>query len=251
MFFYDDFYGKRVLKSTLINGCDHFFTTRDMILHCGTQDNLVKSASDGVDFLLKNFGLDYDHLYRVKQTHSSNVVIASKDNHLYDDTDGIIITEPDMVTFLNFADCVPVILYDDKLNIGAVVHAGWRGTVAKIVQIAVNKMLSLGSSPQNISAAIGAAIGKCCFCVNEDVFLKITGSVGKKLVNNISSFDTKSEKYYVDLKAVNKILLEQSEVKKIDMCGYCTSCMNDVFFSYRKENGNTARHSAVLRLRYK
>lgn len=251
MLFFDDFHGKKVLKSALINGCDHFFTTRDMILHNGTRDDLAKYASDGVDFLLKKFGLTYDNLYRVKQVHSSNVVIADKNSHFYEDTDGIIITEPDMLTFLNFADCVPVILYDEKINIGGVVHAGWRGTSSKIVQNAVEKMISLGSNPSDISAAIGPSIGKCCFCVNEDVFLKITDGLNKKTVSGLYSHGKESEKYYVDLKSVNKILLEQAGVKNIDGGDYCTSCMNDVFFSYRKENGNTARHSAVLRLRYK
>ena len=251
MFFFDDFHGKKVLKSTLLVGCEHFFTTRDIILHKGTRDDLSKSASDGVDFLLKNFNLNHDNLYRVCQTHSSNVVIADKDTHLYENTDGIILTEPDMITFLNFADCVPVILYDEKLNIGSVVHAGWRGTASKIVQIAIEKMMSLGSNPDNLSSAIGPSIGKCCFCVNEDVFLKITDGIEKLLSEEIYSFDKNSEKFYVDLKLINKILLEQMFVKNIDVGGYCTSCKNDVFFSYRKENGNTARHSAVLKLRYK
>ena len=251
MFFFDDFHGKKVLKSTLLKGCDHFFTTRDMILHSGTRDDLVKLASDGVDFLLGNFSLGYNNLYRVNQVHSSNVEIADNNIHLYENTDGIIITEPNMITFLNFADCVPIILYDAKINIGGVVHAGWRGTASKIVQNAVKKMTSLGSNPINISAAIGPSIGKCCFCVNDDVFYKITDKTDKKYINEISSYDKESEKYFVDLKSVNKILLEEAGVKKIDSAGYCTCCMNDVFFSYRKENGNTARHSAVLKLRYK
>ena len=78
------FHGKKVLKSTLFDGCDHFFTTRDMILHSGTRDDFVKSASDGVDFLLENFNLGYENLYRVKQVHSANVEIACKNNHLYE-----------------------------------------------------------------------------------------------------------------------------------------------------------------------
>ena len=251
MFFFDDFYGKKVLKSTLLYSCDHFFTTRDIILHCGTRNDLQNSASDGVAFLLKKFNFQNENLYIVKQTHSANVVIADKNNHVYEETDGIILTEPDMITFLNFADCVPIILHDDKLNIGGVVHAGWRGTASKIVQNAVEKMISLGSNPVDISAAIGPAIGKCCFCVNDDVFYKITYGIENNLIKQISSYDEQTDKYFVDLKIVNKILLEQSSVKKIDVGDYCTSCMNDVFFSYRNENGNTARHSAVLKLRNK
>lgn len=249
MFYFDTFHGKKVLKSTLLAGCEHFFTTRDFVLASGNREDLSKSASENVDFLLDKLNLTKDNLYRTKQTHSANVTIAEKGINLYEDTDGIILTEPDMLTFLNFADCTPIILYDRVLNIGGVIHAGWRGTASKIVKTAAEKMRELGSDAENIAAAIGPSIGKCCFCVDENVFLQITDGLDKKSAEKTYNFDENSQKYYVDLKLVNKILLEQASVKKIDVTDYCTSCSNDVFFSYRKENGCTARHSAVLKIR--
>lgn len=251
MFYFDEFHGKKVLKSTLLDNCEHFFTTRDFVLSCGNREDLAEAASENVDFLLNKLDLSKENLYRIVQTHSSNVVIADKNNHLYENTDGIILTEPDMITFLNFADCVPIILYDEVLNIGGVVHAGWRGTASKIVKNAVEKMAEKGSSPQNIKAAIGPAIGKCCFCVDENVYLQIIDGIEESLAGKTYSYDVNLNKYFVDLKLMNKIILEQVSVQQVDVSDYCTSCSNDVFFSYRKENGYTARHSAVLKLRTK
>lgn len=251
MFYFDEFHGKKVLKSTLLEDCEHFFTTRDFVLASGNCEDLSKSVSENVDFLLNELKLTEKNLYRVKQTHSPNVVVAESNIHLYEDTDGIILTEPDTVTFLNFADCTPIILYDNILNIGSVVHAGWRGTASKIVQKAVAKMAEIGSYADNIAAVIGPSIGKCCYCVDENVFLQIIDGIDKNLTDKTFEYDKNSKKYYVDLKLINKIILEQSSVKKIDVTDYCTSCSNDVFFSYRKENGHTARHSAVLKIRNK
>lgn len=248
MFYFDDFFGKKVLKSTLLEGCEHFFTTRDFPLFQGTREDLTAIAEKNVDFLIEKFDINKNSLYRCKQMHTANVEIADREENFFDNTDGIILTKPETATFLNFADCIPIILYDPIENTGGVVHAGWRGTAAKIQQRAVKILTEKGSKPENIRAAIGAGIGKCCFDVNEDVFLKIFDGVDETLAKSAYSFDDKSGKYFVDLKEVNKILLNEMSVHKVDVSGYCTSCSNDVFFSYRKENGDTARHSAVLKI---
>ena len=180
-------------------------------------------------------------------------MIADGDNNVFENTDGIILTKPNTATFLNFADCIPIILYDSKNNIGGVVHAGWRGTADKIQQNAVKKMIQKGSKPEYIKAAIGAGIGRCCFDVNDDVFDKIFNSIDIDIdiAKKQGAFVQANEKgkFFVDLKLVNKILLNEVLVMQVDVSDYCTSCSNDVFFSYRKENGNTARHSAVLKIK--
>ena len=172
MFYFDDFFGKKVLKSTLLEGCEHFFTTRDFPLFQGTREDLTAIAEKNVDFLIEKFDINKNSLYRCKQMHTANVEIADGEENFFDNTDGIILTKPETATFLNFADCIPIILYDPIENTGGVVHAGWRGTAAKIQQRAVKILTEKGSKPENIRAAIGAGIGKCCFDVNEDVFLK-------------------------------------------------------------------------------
>ena len=251
MFYFDDFYGKKVLKSSLLEDCEHFFTTRDFVLMTGTRDDLSDEAASNIDFLVDKFGISKNQLYRCKQMHTANIEVADGVENFFDNTDGIILTKPNTATFLNFADCIPVILYDLKLNLGGVVHAGWRGTAAKIAEKAVQLLVKQGSKPENIVAAIGAGIGKCCFDVNDDVFEKIFAETDKSVAKELGiwSFCEESGKYFIDLKLLNKMILNQASVDRADVADYCTSCKTDVFFSYRKENGNTARHSAVLKLK--
>lgn len=251
MFYFDDFFGKKVLKSTLLEGCEHFFTTRDFPLFQGTREDLTAIAEKNVDFLIEKFDINKNSLYRCKQMHTANVEIADGEENFFDNTDGIILTKPETATFLNFADCIPIILYDPIENTGGVVHAGWRGTAAKIQQRAVKILTEKGSKSENIRAAIGAGIGKCCFDVNDDVFEKIFAETDKNVAKELGiwSFCEESGKYFIDLKLLNKMILNQASVDRVDVADYCTSCRTDVFFSYRKENGNTARHSAVLKLK--
>ena len=134
--------------------------------------------------------------------------------------------------FLNFADCTPIILYDKKQNIGAIAHAGWRGTVQKIAPLTVEKM---GSNPEDIIAIIGPAIGFCCYSVGERSLWKISP---KQFSDFEGLFEIREGKIFVDLKNINKRQLEEVGVKKFDVCPYCTVHNNDLFFSYRNEKCN-------------
>lgn len=198
-----------------------------------------------------------------------------------ENNDALITDRPQIALALNFADCVPIIFYDPIKKAAAAAHAGWRGTAAKIGPKTVKKMAeNFGSKPEDIIALIGPAIGKCCFEVGEDVKEKLLVSAslrGLKCKNQPKSSTeavcpkdnagkiasvgisspadnqclamTVCDNNNIDLKQINKLQLLAIGVRKIDLCEYCTSCRTDLFFSYRKENGNTARHSAVIMIR--
>ena len=214
MFYFEKFNGRRILRSDLLQGVNAFFTTRE--------------------------GLDFEGLassvISPNQTHSSNVEIVDERIE-YPNTDGLILTNKNDAVFLRFADCTPLIFYDTKKKIGAVSHAGWRGTAAKIGPKTVEKM---ESNPSDIIALIGPAISICCYEVGEDV--------KEKLLDTVESPDGLYNGMHVDLKLINARQLEEIGVNKIDICPYCTSCNNDLFYSYRKENGTKNRHLAVLKL---
>ena len=213
MFYFEEINNYKVLKSDLLNGLNHCFTTRGV----------------GNDI----FG---DNVVSPLQTHSDNVEFV--DERLeYPETDGLIITQKNIPVALRFADCTPLIFYDTKQKIGAVSHAGWRGTAQKIGPKTVSKMKS---NPEDIIAIIGPAIGLCCYEVSDDVRGKLL-----KTLRDISGLTVCKN---VDLKQINKRQLEEIGVTKIDVCPYCTSCNNDLFYSYRKENGTTNRHYALLML---
>lgn len=221
MFYFDEINGKKVLKSTVLDGVNHFFTTRG--------------------YNVKDMGLE--NLVHPTQTHTSHIEIAQIDRSDYPDTDGMILTNSEQTLYLNFADCTPLIFYDFDKKFGAVSHAGWRGTAGMIGVKTVEKMVSdFGSNPKNIKCAIGPAIGFCCYNVGEDVYRQLMATVK----NPDGLFEIRRGEIFVDLKAINKCQLEEAGLKEIDVCPYCTVCNNDLFYSYRKENGTKNRHSAVL-----
>lgn len=244
MFYFDEINGKKVVKSSLLEGLNHFFTTRESIIKTKEPDFKAIVCENKKD-ICKFLNIDEKNLIYPSQTHTSNVDIAKIGINNYPDTDGLILTNKEQAVFLNFADCTPVIIYDSSNNIAAVSHAGWRGTAGKIAVKTVEKMMKeFGSNPKELKCAIGPAISLCCYNVGKDVYEKLMDTV--KLQDGL--FEIRKGEIFVDLKTINKRQLEEIGVKDIDVCPYCTVCNNDLFFSYRKENSTTNRHSAVIKL---
>lgn len=248
MFYFEKIDGKRVLKSDFIKNMEAFFTTRDICICCKDIELAQKDTSieQNKKIICKHLNIKEENLLSPTQTHTSNIDIAKETKKSYPDTDALILEDKNLGIFLNFADCTPVILYDEVQNIGAVAHAGWRGTAEKIAPKTIEKMIELyNSKPENIVAVIGPAIGFCCYNVGEEVYKKLS-----ETVNDFNGlYEIRQGNIYVDLKNINKKQLEEIGVNKIDVCPYCTVCNNDLFFSYRKENATPYRHSAVIKLR--
>lgn len=248
MFKLESFMGKRILASSLINADDvwAFFTTRDLPLKVGEREDLAKEIENNKKLLCKGLNIPLKNLVIPQQTHSDNIALINHAVTLdltFPNTDAVITNQPEIALVLNFADCVPVILYDEMKKVIATIHAGWRGTAAQITSKTVAKMIeNFSCNPNNIIALIGPAIGKCCFEAKKDVLEQL---------NN--SFDSKHSEVFsnnhADLKLINKFQLLDMGIEKIELSEYCTSCQNELFFSYRKENGYTARHSAVIMLK--
>ncbi len=245
MFYFEKINEIEVLKSDLLKDAEAFFTTRGSII-CDKSEKQNNKILNNKKFICNYLKIDETNLISPTQIHSTNIDIVKPSRHDYPETDALILTEKNMAIFLNFADCTPIILYDKKQNLGAIAHAGWRGTVGKIAPLTAEKMcINYKSNPKDIIALIGPAIGFCCYNVGEDVYTKLS-----KTVNN---FDKLSEiregNIYVDLKNINKQQLIEFGVEQIDVCPFCTVHNNDKFFSYRNENATTKRHSAVLKLK--
>lgn len=215
MFYFDDFYEQKVLRSDYITEIDAFFTTRD-----------------GFNFDL----LRANRVITPVQTHSDNVEFVD-DRTEYPETDGLIFTRKGDAGYLRFADCTPLIFYNPKTKIAAISHAGWCGTAQKIGVKTIKKM---GGNPEDITVLIGPAIGMCCY--------EVSVEVRDKLLSTVKNTKDLFEDRNVDLKRINARQLEEAGVRNIDICSYCTSCDNDLLYSYRKENGTTERHYAAIRI---
>ena len=217
MFYFDNFNGKKVLKSDLLNDVKHMFTTRQGMCFD--------------DFCT-------ERIITPVQTHSDNIEIVDE-RTTYPNCDGLITAKKGDLIYLRFADCTPIIFYDKVNKIGAISHAGWRGTTSKIgVKTAELMQKHFETRMEDIIAVIGPAIGMCCYEVSEEV--------RDKLLSTVKNSDGLFNERRVDLKNINAQQLREIGIKNIDVCPYCTSCDNDLFYSYRKENGTTERHFALL-----
>lgn len=247
MFKFDTINGKKILKSDMLKEAQHFFTTRESVITSRDMPELQNLCKENLNNIAKYLNIAKEKILSPVQTHSSNIGVAKK-GEAYPDTDALIIKDSDIAVALNFADCTPVILYDNQNNIGAVCHAGWRGTAQSIVPKTIEYMhKAFSTEPENITAIIGPAISMKNYQVGSEVFEQVKKNLSKDYCDYYI-FDEKTGKYNICLKTINYHQLEELGVLRIDKCNYCTYDSVDVFFSYRRENGKTARHSAVLKL---
>lgn len=246
MFYFDEISGKRILKSSILDGLNHFFTTRESVIKT-KEPEFESPVAENIKDVCEFLKIKENNLIHPSQTHTSNIDIAKIGVSSYPETDGLITTNKEQALFLNFADCTPVIIYDSKKHIAAVSHAGWRGTAGMIASKTVEKMVSeFGSKTDDLKAAIGPAISFCCYNVGEDVYRQLSQTVK----DFTGLYEIRQGDIFVDLKGINKRQLIEAGIDEnnIDVCPYCTVCNNNLFFSYRKENATTNRHSAVIKL---
>lgn len=160
-------------------------------------------------------------------------------------TDAVITDVPGVLLTSLHADCIPVWLYDTEKHAAGLIHAGWRGTRA---DIAAKTLLAMedafGSVPEDVIAVIGPGISRCCFETGPEVY----ESFHAMLPEPSGQFSTPdgNGKYYLDLKLINRILLRRRGVEEIYVSGLCTSCRDDLFFSYRRDGGATGRMCAAI-----
>jgi YfiH family protein len=183
--------------------------------------------------------------------------------------DGLITRLPGILIGIQTADCLPVILVDTKHKAVGVFHAGWRGTVKRIVEKGVGEMRRcFGTLPRNIKAAVGPGIHVCCYDVGPELRQQFESqfAYAEDLFREIKESDPVREKYpllfltarapghselpmkiSLDLVEANRRQLIDAGVspKNISASPLCTACRPDLLFSYRAEKGVTGRMMAV------
>ena len=162
------------------------------------------------------------------------------------DADGLCTDVPGVVLGVFVADCVPALLVDPRTGALAAVHAGWRGTVARVLPAAVRALGDeFGARPGNLRVALGPAIGPCCFEVGPEVVAAFEALFADARARGIvvPSPRGAAGKANVDLKAANRLLLERAGVAPaaIDAGPECTHCERARFFSFRRDGGATGQ----------
>lgn len=199
-------------------------------------------------------------LVTVRQTHSAVTLTVQKTSTLshfvssagrpIQEADGLITAESGIMLGIQTADCVPVLVADTERRVVAVFHAGWRGTVDRIVEQGIARMAGeFGSRPEHLIAAIGPSIGSCCYTVGEEVRSAFVGrfSYGASLFHNGSAVGLQ-----LDLWEANRRQLQDAGVPSaaISVLGECTGCAGlpagRRYFSHRHEDGRTGRMMNVI-----
>jgi hypothetical protein len=197
-----------------------------------------------------SIGRKVESLYDVWQVHSADIVVADSPRPLDADhlkADAIITTKPDVTLFMRFADCVPILMYDPQKKIIATVHAGWQGTVKKIVEKTVIHLIEkFEVDPGSIVAGIGPSIGPCHYQVGEEVVASVKREFPK---DHQSLIHEEQNAYYFDLWKTNELQLRNKGVRSVEVAEICTACDTESWFSHRAEHGRTGRFAAALFLK--
>lgn len=183
-----------------------------------------------------------DQLVFPRQTHTNCVAeITDIPKNEIKETDALVTNQPGICLCVQTADCVPILLFDPKNNVIAAVHAGWRGTVKKIAETAVQKMVQkYGTSPGNIVAAIGPSISPDIYEVGNEVVEEVRKSIPNA---GILLHKNNSGKYHVNLWEANRQVLLENRLKEknIEILGECSFTNDSKYFSARKEGIETGR----------
>jgi YfiH family protein len=225
----------------------HVFTGRDLE-PAGRPD----ARRDTFARLAGLLGIDPARLREARQVHGAAAVVAGDGPWSSDTAADILVTDdPGVGVVVRVADCVPVLMADGRTGAVAAVHAGWRGTCAGAVAAAVRTLQAeYASQPADLVAAIGPAIGPCCYQVGEDVhsaFLARRDALDRP----DRWFRRDGDRWRLDIGAANRDQLAGSGVPPgaIHVAGVCTACSIARFYSYRAEASRAGRQFAAIRPR--
>lgn len=185
---------------------------------------------------LKSLGIEKGNLVMMEQVHGSKIKKVNKGDkgRLIKGVDGLITNQKGIFLGVNIADCLPLLFYDSKKEIAGIAHAGWKGVLARIAARVVEEAKSLGSDPKDILVGIGPHIGGCCYTIPQERaerFQQFFGNLQKMVYKD-------KEGLHLDLAVPVVKQLEDTGVRQenIEVALTCTSCHNNEFFSYRREN---------------
>jgi len=250
----------------------------ESVLNLGFSDwDSCKAVEENRKRFFGAIAVDKLHVVTLRQLHSDIV-------HRVDSSslraggqlqgDALFTRERGVLLCVQTADCVPVLLADTKNRAIAAIHAGWRGTLRRIAAKTLGRMqMEFGTRPQDVIAALGPCIGRCCYEVGSEVAREFHAQFPQAREWFDGPFDAlvsgendpswlpwltmmppghppPSPLVHLDLIAANHAILVQAGVpaRQISSSGYCTACRTDLFFSYRRE-GATGRLMAGIGIR--
>lgn len=261
--------------STRAGGTSRAYGGKALNLGFTKQDTRTAVQRNRAAFL-QELGVGGKHswpLVTLRQIHSDLIHCVNEVTDQPIVGDGLVTATPRLLLAIQTADCLPVIVVDTKQRAVGVFHAGWRGTVKRIVEKGVGEMRRwFGSRPRDLAAMIGPGVHDCCYQVGEEVRENFESQFGyaASLFYEVKESDPVREKYpllfltarapghstlpvniFLNLVEANRRQLIDAGVpeKSIESSDFCTSCRTDLLFSYRAEKGVTGRLMGVAGIR--
>ena len=186
------------------------------------------------------------HGARVERVGDGGAACHHRRNH--PEADAMAAGRPGLVLGVLTADCLPVVLAVPGTGAVAIAHAGWRGTLEGVVPAAVRELCTIaGAGPAEVVAALGPAIGACCYRVGEEVREAFRARWGAARLRG--AFVRDDEGWRLDLHAANRRQLRAAgvPVPAVTTVPLCTSCRSDLFFSYRRDGHRSGRMLSFVR----
>lgn len=251
-----------------LEGIIHGFSTRLGGVSRGIYSsmNLSFTRGDEEEAVKENYrriaqaiGFQPEDIVTSDQTHTANVrkvteadrgkgITVPRD---YQDVDGMVTNVPGLVLATFYADCVPLYFADPVKRVIGLSHSGWRGTVAKIGKVTVEKMKEeYGCHPEDILAAIGPSICQDCYEVSEDVIEEFKTAFAGEYQERLY-YKKKNGKYQLNLWEANRLIFLEAGIPEanISMPGICTCCNPEFLFSHRASHGKRGNLAAFLGLK--
>lgn len=210
-------------------------------------------------------GAQFDAWTCGEQVHGDRVAVVRRDEmgrgrlsaaDAIEQADALITNEPGIWLTSFYADCVPLYFVDPVHRAVGLAHAGWRGTVAQIARKTVEAMgKAYGTKAEDVRTAIGPSIESCCYEVDDRVVSAVDDclrAIGANVQEKSMAYHTAAEpgKFKLGLQEVNRQIMIKAGIvpTHIELCGICTGCRTDLFFSHRAERGNTGRMASWIGL---
>ena len=213
----------------LLEGVPHGFTLRTRAF--GARENGERDRER------LRLALGFSRLTGMHQVHGNDVHVL--EGNAVSKCDGLLTNERGVGVFVQSADCVPLLLWASKVKAVAAVHAGWRGTLARIASRAVSRLHEVyGASIEEIHVAVGPAIRVCCYEVGDEVI-----SAYAESGRDIGRISRPRGRRHLDLVEENRAQLVASgvQIERVYDSGLCTYCENDRYYSFRREGSGVGR----------
>ncbi len=217
------------------------------------QGDSLENVRANYRILARELSINPRWIATCRQVHGDNVEVLDSVPVSIPTADALITSSDEIFLGIKTADCLPILILDPKRGVAAAVHAGWRGTVLRITRKVVRLMkASFGCEPSDIVAALGPAIGPCCYEVDDAVLVPFRRQVpdAERFIT-IHNHSGHKESRRLNLTLTNYCELTAEGVARenIRTVELCTCCNPELFFSHRRDGTASGRHIALVGFR--